>query len=121
MTDWVSKAFSAKAATVQIDEELLDEEVVIYMTGRNIYNDPTYAYIKLSLRNLQKLKAAMDAGEKFMPSDFGEVLAAGKGEPSPEIRSEMALTYNLVDMPKPAMGRRAAPNPAAPSVWDENS
>lgn len=118
MTNLIPKAFG-KNAPVQIDEELLDEEVVIFMTGSNVFNDPTYAYIKISLRNLQRLKATMDAGEKFMPSDFGTVLAAGKGEPSEEIKAEMALSYNLVDIPRSGPAR-APVNPAQPSVWDEN-
>ncbi len=123
MGDWVTKAFTKHTnPPVQIDEDVVNEEVVIYITGKNVYGDPTYAYLKLTLGNLMKLKMAMAAGEKFMPSDFGEVLAAGKGEPSPEIRAEMALSYNLVPAPEPRpAGGRVAPNPSAPSVWDENS
>lgn len=118
MGDWVPRAYSKNSTPVQLDEALLDEEVVIYITGKNIYNDPTYAYIKLQLRNIQKLKDAIDANDKFMPSDFGTVLAAGKGEPSDEIKAEMALTYNLVDVPRPAA--RPKPSSVQPSVWDEN-
>lgn len=121
MGDWVTKAFTKNSFPVQIDDDVINEEVVIYITGKNVYGDPTYAYIKLTLGNLMKLKMAMASGEKFMPSDFGEVLAAGKGEPSAEIRSEMALTYNLIDVPKPAASGRPPVNLGQPSVWDENS
>jgi hypothetical protein len=121
MTEWTPQAFSSNSTPVAVDEALLDEEVVIYMTGKNIYGDPTYAYIKLTLRNLQKLKMAMDNDDQFMPSDFGTVLAAGRGEPSEEIRAETALTYNLVDIPKPiTRAPRPAANFAQPSMWDEN-
>lgn len=119
MSDWVPQAYSKNSTPVQIDEALLDEEVVIYLAGRNVFNDPTYVYLKLTLRNLQKMKMAIDANEKFLPSDFGTVLAAGKGEPSDEVKAEMALTYNLVDTPRP-VGRPKV-NSVQPSVWDEGS
>lgn len=120
MSDWSPQAYSDNSTPVQLDEALLDEEVVIFMTGRNVYGDQTYAYLKLSLRNMHKLKLAMDAGQQFMPSDFGTVLAAGKGQPSDEVKAEMALTYNLIDIPKPAIAR-PKPSTVQPSVWDEGS
>jgi hypothetical protein len=35
-----------------------------------------------------------------MPSDFGEVLAAGVGYPPPELRAEMAIAYGMMQPPK---------------------
>ncbi len=119
MTDWQPQAYSKNSTPVQIDEELLDEEVVIFLKGKNVYNDPTYAYIKLTLRNLQKLKTAIETSDNFMPSDFGTVLAAGRGEPSDEIKSEMALTYNMVDAPLQPIKPRPQTNTTPPPVWDE--
>lgn len=116
MTDWVTRAFSKNSTPVVFDEKLLDEEVVVLMQGKNTFNDPVYSYIKLSLRNLQKLKNSMKKKENFVPSDFGTILAAGTGEPSVELRSEMAVTYGLVDVPKPVVPKI---NISQPSVWDE--
>jgi hypothetical protein len=38
-----------------------------------------------------------------MPAEFGAVLAAGKGEPSPELRARMAKEYNMIDVPRPTV------------------
>jgi hypothetical protein len=48
------------------------------------------------------------------------VLAAGRGEPSAELRSEMAVTHNMVDVPRPPPSA-AAPSYAVPQpkLWDE--
>lgn len=91
---------------ITIDKHLLRENVVIFMTGKNVDNDDTYAYLQLPLWKLQDLKATMDAKENFRPSDFAIVLAAGKGEPPEDVRSKMASEYNLVDMPRPVSKER---------------
>jgi len=86
---------------ITIDRDLLRENVVIFMTGKNVNGNNTYAYIQIALWKLQELKAATDAGEKFLLSDYGVVLASGRGEPSDDIRKQMASKYNLIDIPKP--------------------
>ena len=115
-TRWVTKAFSKNSTPVVIDESLLDEEVVIFMQGKNVFEDRIYSYIKLPLRNLQRLKTALTNNENFIPSDFGTVLFAGKGEPTPELRSEMAVTYGLIDVPKPPPPQI---NTSQPAFWGE--
>ncbi|GEM_PF-1032595 len=111
---WTTKAFSNNATPIELTDEMLNEEGVIFLTGKNIHNDQVYSYLKLTIANLQKLKAALKRGDQFMPSDFGTVLAAGKGEPPAELRSEMAVTYKLVDVPR---GHESAtPHSKAPSV-----
>ena len=97
---WQTRAFSDNSTPVELSEEVLDQEGVIFLTGKNTFGDTVYSYLKITIRNLQKLKEALAKGEHFMPSDFGTVLAAGKGEPSQELRSEMAVTYKLIDVPK---------------------
>ena len=73
------------------------------------------------------MKKFLLTGEQFKPSDFGTVLAAGKGEPSQELRSEMAVMYNMVDKPptirtskkqKPKMPSFAAKH--TPKGWGGN-
>lgn len=83
---------------------MLNENVVILMQGKNVFGDKIFSYLELTLNALQELKAKMRTNDNFMPSDFGTVLAAGKGDPSDELRSEMAVTYNMIDVP----GRRNA-------------
>ena len=114
---WVTKAFSRNSTPVTLDEELLDEEVVILLQGKNVFGDPIFSYLKLTLRNLQELKLKMQESANFMPSDYGTVLAAGKGEPSEELRSEMAVTYNMVDVPK---ARPENFNVSNPNLWEDD-
>ena len=116
MNEWKPQSYSSNSTPVEITEQLLEEKVVILMQGKNVYGDPIYAYVQLSLRNLYHMKQSVQKGENFMPSDFGTVLAAGTGEPSAELRSEMAVTYNMYDVPKPVAPKVELPK--APS-WDD--
>ena len=106
---WVTKAFSNNATPVELTDEVLAQEGVIFLTGKNTFGDIVFSYLKLTIKNLQALKEALKKGEHFMPSDFGTVLAAGRGEPSQELRSEMAVTYKLIDVPKPRPQTQAPP------------
>lgn len=117
-TTWKTSAFSKNSTPVELDEALLDEKVVILLQGRNVYNDPIFTYLQLTLRSLQQLRDKMRKSEDFMPAEYGEVLAAGKGEPAAEMRSEMAVTHSMVDVPRP---RPAAPVHAIaqPRLWDD--
>lgn len=108
-TDWKTRSFSANSTAVEVDPLLLDEEIVILLQGTNVFGDIIFSYIKMTLRNLQALRDSLKRGDKFMPADFGTVLAAGKGEPSRELKSEMAVTYQMVDVP---MVRSAKANAA---------
>lgn len=116
---WKTSAFSKNSTPVELDDTLLNEKVVILLQGKNIYNDQIFTYLQLTLRSLQQLRDKMRKAEDFMPAEYGEVLAAGKGEPTPEMRSEMAVMHNMVDVPRP----KAAPAPAyavpQPKLWDE--
>ncbi|MCI5048705.1 MAG: hypothetical protein MRY32_00015 [Rickettsiales bacterium] len=118
-TDWVTSAFSKNSTVIEIDEELLDEEVVILLTGKNKFGDQIFSYLKLTLRRLQDLKVALKEKQDFMPAEFGTVLAAGRDEPSAELRSEMAITYNMIDKPKPVEVRnKEKPKMASFAVKD---
>lgn len=119
MTNWISRtAGKSSGAPVAIDEDLLDEEVIFFMQGKNSFGDAIYSYVLLTLRNLQRLKKALDEKVKFHPSDFGTVVAAGKGVPSDELRAEMAATYNMVDLPAPTSVALPQP-PVQPKLWDD--
>ena len=118
-TTWKTSAFSKNSTPVELDESLLNEKVVILLQGRNIYGDQIFTYLQLSLRSLQQLRDKMRRKEDFMPAEYGFVLAAGKGEPSPEMRSEMALTHNMINVPRP----KVAPPPSyavpQPKLWED--
>ena len=118
-SSWKTSAFSKNSTPVELDETLLAEKVVILLQGKNVYADAIFTYIELSLKSLQQLRDKMRSGEDFMPGEYGTVLAAGKGEPSAEMRSEMAVTHNMVDVPRPKP--MAPPSYAVPQpkLWDD--
>ncbi len=78
----------------------LREKVVILIQGKNTYQEQIYTYLQLPLWKLHELKNCMNGGESFHPQDFGEILSAGLGNPPEELRQQMAITYNLIDMSK---------------------
>lgn len=98
---WTATSFSSNSTPVAIDETLMKDEVVILLQGQNNLQSDIFCYLKLTLTHLIELKRAMLEGRAFMPSDYGTVLAAGQGEPSQELRSEMAVTHRMVDRPAP--------------------
>ncbi len=72
------------------------------MQGTNLFGDHINSYLQLTGQNLKNMFAKMQAGENFKPADFGTVLSAGRGEPTKEVRDEMAATYNMIEVPAPA-------------------
>ena len=118
-TTWKTGAFSKNSTPVAIDDALLDEKVVILLQGKNVFGDQIYTYIRLSLRSLQQLRDKMKKNENFMPAEYGEILAAGRGEPSAELRSEMAVTYNMIDVPRPKQADTDSFAMSAPKLWDD--
>ncbi len=112
-TKWTTRALSENSTPVELTEEMLQENVVILLQGKNVFGDRIFSYLELTLESLQELKAKMRTNDNFMPSDFGTVLAAGRGEPSDELRSEMAVTYNMIDVPRRKTEGQATAAPAA--------
>lgn len=102
--EWVTKALGSVnlSADNQIDDAMLDEEAVILLNGHNMFGDAIYSYVKITLRNFRNLRDAMLAGENIIPSDYGQVVAAGRGEPTQEIKDEMRVQYKMVEVPKRA-------------------
>ncbi|MFO0388260.1 MAG: hypothetical protein ACK502_00875 [Alphaproteobacteria bacterium] len=112
---WTSKPLPEKATN---GVNALDSQfVVLLLFGKNSFGDRIYSYVKINLPNLPNLKTAINAGKGFNPSDFGEVIAAGKGEPPSEVRSEIASTYQVIDNTKPQAA--AAPVATEKKAWDE--
>lgn len=102
-----------------IDEHLLDTEAVIFMRGKNSFGDPIWSYLKLTVRNFGEMKKRIDAGEQFHPGEYGEVMYAGQGEPTDEIREYMQQEYNLVDLEMPEPKEEPPiPQPLA-SLWGD--
>ncbi len=84
-----------------VSDEFLDEEIVILLQGTNLAGDEVYSYVKVIGRDLKRMFAKMRAGENFRPAEYGEVIAAGSGEPPEDVREEMKKEYNMIDVPMP--------------------
>ena len=104
----------------KIGTQLLDDEAVILVNGDNMFGDKVYSYIKFTLKNFRAMREAMQKGENFKPSDYGEVIAAGRGEPSQELKDEMRVQWGLVDTPKPEKQGIAPQGLDKPQLFDED-
>lgn len=115
-SNWAASGFGRKVSPELVDDEFLDVEIVILLQGTNLFGDHIYSYLQLLGRNLKEMFGKMQSGENFKPADFGTVLAAGRGEPSKEVRDEMAVTYNMIEVPPP---KSAAPAFVQPKFFGD--
>lgn len=100
---------------------LAEQYAIVLLHGKNSFGDMIYSYVKIFMPNIQKFKAAIKAGKGFNPSDFGEVLAAGKGDPPPDVHAEMVALYPLINnKPAPEPSRDTPNVPLTEKKnWDE--
>lgn len=117
-SNWKTGAYSTNTTPVSADEKAMEEIGVILMQGKNVYGDPIYTYLRLPIKNLIVMREKIVRRENFMPAEYGEVLAAGKGEPSAELRSEMAVAHNMIDVPKPKPAVNQAFGAPQTKLWD---
>lgn len=117
-TQWNTRSLSDKVGDVIINESLGAETVVILMRGKNPFGDRIYSYLKLALTDLKRMQSAVAQGAPFNPSDFGTVVAAGRGEPTPEVRSEIESLYRVLDGGNGAEPK-AANAPTEKKAWDD--
>jgi hypothetical protein len=119
-TQWTSNALSGGGGGLPPGDELDSKSLVLLLYGKNSFGNKIYSYVKITLGNLKKLKAAIDLGKGFMPSDFGEVLYAGTGEPTDAVRTEMKALYQVMDSQKKAASAEAYPAAnTKKKAWDE--
>lgn len=118
---WSTEAMGTPAQTEQkITPESLDDIAVILIQGDNMFGDQVYSYVKFTLKDFRGMRDAMTAGENFKPSDYGEVIAAGRGEPPQELKDEMRVQYGLVDTPKPENQGEKPIGMDKPQLFDED-
>lgn len=121
-TQWTN---SGGGAAPDFSELFKDEYAVLLLRGKNRFGDKIYSYVKVTLPNIKRLYQSLSLGETtgFTPSDYGEVVAAGTGEPTDEVKAEIAAQYPMMGktsggsaMPAPAAATAAPP---AKKAWDE--
>lgn len=116
-TKWTSNGISDGTPSPVSPSVLDDQSVVLLLYGKNSFGDKIFSYIKITLSNVKKLKAAIETGKGFTPSDFGEVVAAGRGEPTDAVRAEIASMYQIMDAQKSAPA--ATTKPPEKKDWDQ--
>lgn len=114
-SQWNTKAIGKSLDLMQ--SGVLEEEVVILLLGKNNFGDRIYSFLKLKVKDLMRMQSAMQAGEQFNPSDFGSIVAAGKGEPTDEIKAEIASSYKFVNTGKGTVATQQTP--VEEKKWDE--
>lgn len=101
---WVNAFFKDNEEVKALSEEdktkLGDEEIVLLLSGYNNFGDKIYNYLKLPLKQVEVLINSVDAGGRFDVRDFGEVVAAGMGNPPPEVREEIESQFKMISFPK---------------------
>ena len=76
------------------------EEIVLLLSGFNNFGDKIYNYVKIPLNKVQHLIDEVTNGGRFDVRDFGEVVAAGQGQPTPELRQEIESQYKMISLPQ---------------------
>ena len=98
--DAVPKEKKLRPPTEEELEKYGEEEVVVLLMGFNNFGDKIYNYIKIKFRDYFPMRDGIKRGGKFDIRDFGDVVAAGKGEPTAEIRAEVEGAYKFLSFPK---------------------
>lgn len=80
-------------------KKLGEEDIVVLLSGFNNFGDKIYNYIKMKFKDYDALRGAIKGGGRFDIHEFGEVIAAGKGMPTPEVKAEMAAQYKMIAFP----------------------
>ena len=70
-----------------------DFDRIQLIRGKNVFGDRIYAYMRISLFQIKRLELAIDGSGTFNLSEYGVIIAAGKGEPSAEVKRGVALSY----------------------------
>lgn len=117
-TLWNTKAISKAGSGAELSDQLSADEVVILLQGKNNFGDRIFSYLKLTLQDMMRMQTAVLSGQPFNPSDFGTVVAAGKGEPTDEVKSEISALYRIIDPNQMAPAAPAAP-PVQQKAWDD--
>ena len=119
-TKWSTQVFSQSGGSPDFGELLKDEYAIIFLQGKNTFGDLVYCYVKVMLPDIDRMNAILQGDAGFNPSDFGQVIAAGKGEPTLEVKAELALTYPMLNQPKPInLPNLVSAAPIEKKEWDE--
>lgn len=102
--NWVAKALGMPGS---VDKMTLEkEDIILLVQGKNRFDERIYSYVRVPFERLKEVRTRLDSGEKFDLREFGTVIAAGLGEPSEDVRREIAEEYEMI----PVRADRKHPN-----------
>lgn len=91
---WISKALGY----IQNDESSegdATEDLVVLVQGKNAFNDKIYCYIRLPSAQFDEFKRQLQSASSFDLREYGTVIAAGRGDPSKEVQSELTKEFGI--------------------------
>jgi len=101
---WVGAFSKGDQAVAPLTEEekqkLGEEEIVLLLSGFNNHGDKIYNYLKLKLKDVETIIRAVNDGGRFDIREYGEVIAAGLGQPTDDVRAEIEGQYKMISFPK---------------------
>lgn len=85
--NWVSKTLGRVGAGGE--SETPDEDLLILVQGKNVFNDKIYCYIKIGSERLEEFNKTIRHNANFDLRQFGTVVAAGRGIPTSDVQTEV--------------------------------
>lgn len=115
MPNWIDRAFHLTPWEMDIERKYTD--IVLTLNGRD-YHGEMYTVTKLPIENYLLLRKMIENGQAFEASDFGYILASGRGVAPPDVVEALMTGYKSV----PIMHNRIrdAARLANEQQWKEN-
>ncbi len=109
---------------LSVSEQVIAEKTVciLLVRGENPDGRGIYAYVAVRADKLESFMEAQKSGT-FYPEDFGVIVEAGEGEPTPEVRKKMETEYGfnhqmMVDIPDADKAHEITANLKKPAAAD---
>ncbi len=91
-------AVDPRKTNLVLEDIIADQYTINLVRGKNSFGDPIYAYVKMTSRDLLRFETAMKRNASFILTEFGIVVAAGRGEPDLEIQREIITAFPASEM-----------------------
>ena len=125
-TKWSTETLGKDGSKTVFGALLKDESRILLLRGKNVFGDFVYCYLKVAYPDIERLHTSINGDASFNLHDFGEVLAAGKGEPPADVKAEIAVAYPTIGSQSAVNGTEtsdsstnSAPIPIEKKNWDE--